>query len=166
LQGRGSSPEAAAGAAIYAARTVKDATVKFEQLYERHAGPPQPARMLQAQAIYDKYAAEGGIFTGAQRVVVGERGPETVLPLNAQGLDFLAALMKRITPGDDARSVGLHGRSTPMISNTHNYYQIDKSNKFTGPIHVTAASPTSFIQQLREQQRHSALGQPLLTSVA
>jgi murein DD-endopeptidase MepM/ murein hydrolase activator NlpD len=166
LAGRGSSPEAAAGLSLYGSRTVRDAALAFELDYERHAGPPQPNRISQAEAIYDRFAAEGGIYNKTQRLVVGERGPEAVLPLNERGVDFLSALMKKLTPGLEARTVHQQGRATPMCSHTTNYYSIDKGNKFTGPIQVVANSPKGFLRELREQQRHGALGQPLLNARA
>ena len=160
LQGKGSSAEGAAGSALGAARSVGEAARAFELQYERHAGGAQPARTRQAQAIYDKYAADGAIVKGAQRMIVGEAGPEAVIPLNARGADFMSNLM-----GTDARSVGMHG--TPMRGGVHVYNtRIDKSTNFSGPITVQANDPNELLAKLQARQRVMALSRPALAGSA
>ena len=51
LNGGTQSSEKAAGDAIVAATNVADATVAFELKYERHAGAPQPQRVINAEEI-------------------------------------------------------------------------------------------------------------------
>src|SRR5262249_6473270 len=53
LDGGGPIPEKAAGDAVKASVDVADATIKFETLYERHAGPPDPGRIVEAERILD-----------------------------------------------------------------------------------------------------------------
>jgi TP901 family phage tail tape measure protein len=155
LAGHGSSPEGAAGAALRQARSVAEAARAFEMKYERHAGPPQPNRTSQAQAIYDRYAADGAIIhKGPQRLVVGEEGPEAVIPLNDKGGEFLA------------RSLGL--TTAPMAGGSVSIsnYRIDRSTNFTGPITVQANDPNELLAKLQARQRVRALSRPSLTGSA
>ena len=147
----GRSPEGAAGAALRNAKSVAAAARAFELGYERHAGGPQAGRVSQAQAIYAKYAADGAIVNGAQHMVVGESGPEAVIPLNDRGADFMA------------RSIGLTTMAgTGGHMSIHNY-RIDRSTNFTGPIHVTAQDPNEMLAKLQARQRVRALSRPSLT---
>ena len=160
LAGRGTSPEGAAGMALANARSVEEAARAFEMKYERHKPPPQPIRVTQAEDVYDKYAAQGAIVKGAQRLVVGERGPEAVIPLNAHGADFMSQLM-----GADSRRIGLH--STPMGGGVYVYNtKVDHSTNFSGPITVSANNPHELLNQLKSRQRVMALSRPSLTGSA
>lgn len=165
LAGKGGSPEGAAGAALRNSHTIRAATLAFELMYERHAGPPQPGRISQAESIYRKFAGNGAVFGhGAQNVVVGERGPEVVLPLDHKGAEFISALMKRMSVGSEARGMNARG-STPMrTSHVTQNYKIDKSSTFTGPITVKADDARGFFHSVKEQQRHGALSAPSLSS--
>jgi lysophospholipase L1-like esterase len=60
LNGATSSPEGPAGQDLIAATDVGQATLAFETKYERHAGPPQPDRIIQAQQILDSGFSGGG----------------------------------------------------------------------------------------------------------
>lgn len=60
LNGATPSPEKAAGLNLVATTNVAEATVSFETKYERHAGPPQPSRIVEAQRILD-LARAGGV---------------------------------------------------------------------------------------------------------
>lgn len=54
------SNESAAYKAITESTTLEEATVAFEVKYERHAGPPQPDRITEAQKWLDKFGQLGG----------------------------------------------------------------------------------------------------------
>lgn len=56
LLGQGPSAEKFAGDKFFGAASLPEATLAFEIYYERHAGPPQPARITQAEAFLAKYA--------------------------------------------------------------------------------------------------------------
>lgn len=60
LNGGTPSAERAAGISLAATTNVAEATVSFETRYERHAGPPQAARIVEAQRILD-LARAGGV---------------------------------------------------------------------------------------------------------
>lgn len=61
LNGIGASPEAAAGELLMATTDVGSATLTFETKYERHAGAPNPARIVEAQRILDQgFTGSGG----------------------------------------------------------------------------------------------------------
>lgn len=69
--------EQPAGAELLVSDTVPTATVIFETLYERHAGPVQPIRVTHAQAIYDRHIATDSGPAAAQ--------PCTPLPAPGSG---------------------------------------------------------------------------------
>lgn len=52
--------EKAAGDAVKASEDITEATVAFELQYERHAGGPQPDRVVEAQKILDRLKGSGG----------------------------------------------------------------------------------------------------------
>lgn len=80
LQGKGPSPESAAGQALKAAKSVAQAALIFETQYERHAGPPQPSRISQAQAIFERFAHDqGGLARGTGLMSKQVIQPERVL---------------------------------------------------------------------------------------
>lgn len=62
LEGQGPAPQKAAGDALKAAANVAEATLAFEVKYERHAGDPQPERIVEAERILE-LAKSGGIST-------------------------------------------------------------------------------------------------------
>jgi murein DD-endopeptidase MepM/ murein hydrolase activator NlpD len=108
----------------------------------------------------NNWYGEGAIFDGgAQTIGVGERGAEIVMPLDRKGVDFLAALMERVSPGLDGRNTNTGGYSQPICAHTVNTYQIDRSTSFTGPITVQANDPNQFIGELRNRERARALSQ-------
>lgn len=53
LEGETTSPEKAAGDHLKATTNVAEATVSFETKYERHAGPPQPSRIVEAERVLE-----------------------------------------------------------------------------------------------------------------
>ena len=108
-----------------------------------------------------KGAAEGGIFADPDIIGIGEKGPEMVLPLNGQGIDFLADLMNRVSAGTEGRAGNVRG-SSPVQVHTLNTYQIDRSATFTGDITVTANNPNELVAALRARQRTAAMANPAM----
>lgn len=47
-----------AGRILFATTNITDATLAFEVKFERHAGPPQPARIAQAKTIYKEFTGQ------------------------------------------------------------------------------------------------------------
>jgi hypothetical protein len=78
LNGGTASSEGAAGEDLVNQTDVAGATTSFETKYERHAGPPQPTRITDAQAIKD---AAAGFAAGAAAGTCGAAGTisETLL---------------------------------------------------------------------------------------
>jgi hypothetical protein len=104
----------------------------------------------------NNWYGEGAVFDGAQTIGVGESGPEAVIPLNDQGLGFMANVM--------ARSVGMG--SSPMAGGSTYNTKIDRSTNFTGPITVQAQNPEELLSKLQARQRVMALSRPALTGSA
>ena len=78
LNGGTPSAERAAGISLVATTNVAEATVSFETRYERHAGPPQAARIVEAQRVLDLALAGGLEGTTAKPVIAldpGHGGP-------------------------------------------------------------------------------------------
>lgn len=59
LEGRTASAEKKAGDALKASTDLATATLAFETKYERHAGPPQPSRITDAENILNEARAKG-----------------------------------------------------------------------------------------------------------
>ena len=121
LQGKGSSPEGAAGTALLGTRTVAAAARSFMLDYERPADQSESAiapRVSQAQGWYERFAANGvQIPAGMTRIISG--GGESVVS-REQSAAFVelakaAAAMRtqRIGPVDPAHPV-YAGRPDPM----------------------------------------------------
>lgn len=64
----GGGPDGTAGELLVNTTNVADATVTFETKYERHSGPPQPERIVEAQRVLDEVdrsgASAGGTCNG------------------------------------------------------------------------------------------------------
>lgn len=101
--------------------------------------------------------ARGAIVSGGGRkAIIGEHGPEMVLPLDGRGADFMADLLSRysINGAEKVRTSG----SVPVTSNTSTYYQrIDQGNHFHGPISVQAQDPYALVAALEKQARMKKL---------
>lgn len=54
LNGETGSSESAAGADLVSSTNVAEATLSFETKYERHAGPPQPERIVEGEEILQR----------------------------------------------------------------------------------------------------------------
>lgn len=107
---------------------------------------------------------DGAIFSGAQQIGVGERGPELALPLNNGGANFLADLFAKIYVGSEAKQTNVRYSQAP-VGHTSTTYQIDRSTTFSGPISVHANNPNELISQLKARQRTYALAQQSLGGV-
>jgi hypothetical protein len=59
LEGRAAANEKAAGDHLKATTNVAEATLSFETKYERHAGPPQPDRIVEAERVLQLARSQG-----------------------------------------------------------------------------------------------------------
>lgn len=107
----------------------------------------------------DNWYGNGSVFTGAQTIGIGEKGPEAVIPLNDRGADFMSNLMRKSSVGSAGRAVATAGFAQPMVAHTIHSYQIDRSTTFSGSITVQANNPNELIAKLRDRQRVQALSQ-------
>lgn len=110
--------------------------------------------------------AMGGIALRPQVGVVAENGnPEAMIPLNAQGVSFMALVMKAAMQqsGLSTTSFAMSRASSyaaPVwnigsVSNT-----IDNSSNFSGAVTVIAQNPNEMGRQLAQQKRLNALTKP------
>jgi SLT domain-containing protein len=106
--------------------------------------------------------ATGVLATSPTRALIGEAGPEAVLPLNNQGVDFLLNLAKQLnSDGWSARNSNRYAsKLEPTISTTH----VDSSTNFTGPVTVQAQDPNAMANALKNKARMAALTRPDLTT--
>jgi hypothetical protein len=106
-----------------------------------------------------RYFAEGGIVNRRQEAVIGEAGPEVVVPLNERGAEFFASAMQRYATPADARQAMVSPYSTPVsVSITQTY---DNRTMFTGPIEVQANDPDELAVRAAAKQRRQRLSQPV-----
>lgn len=117
----------------------------------RYGDPNNAYRTWESRSPH--WYGDGSVFTQANVIGVGERGPEAVIPLNDQGGEFLA------------RSIGLTTMAGGRNVSIHNY-RIDRSTNFTGPITVQANDPAQMLAKLQARQRVRALSRPSLTGSA
>lgn len=110
----------------------------------------------------NNWYGDGAIVSGGARTaVIGERGPEMVLPLNDRGAEFIHEIIGRTQVGKEGNAT--HDQCyTPRISHTQNTYHVDKSTQFTGNITVQANNPGEMLNELKQRQRLLALSQPQL----
>lgn len=100
--------------------------------------------------------AQGSIFTGAQTIGVGERGPEAVIPLDERGVSFLAASMAKVVDATSARSLLPQQQRMP-VSVSHTSHAYDQRAMFTGDITVQSEDPDVMARRLAAKQRRQNL---------
>jgi len=127
---------------------------------ERYGNPNKAWDFWQAHHWY----GDGAVFSGAQTIGVGERGPEAVIPLNDRGADFMTNLMSKYGSGNAGRALNVRG-SQPIYISNQNTYHIDRSTTFSGAITVQADNPGQLIAALQQRQRMMAMANPALGGV-
>ena len=101
---------------------------------------------------------KGGVVRGPKMAVVGEAGPEAVLPLNNQGAAYLIDTLRRYMAPDEARAVVTAGHDVPVLNtSTSSSTSYDQSMRFMGPITVNSDTPEVFESRMRARQRSEAL---------
>ena len=126
---------------------------------ERYGNPVKAQQFWKAHNWY----GDGAIFNGgAQKVVgLGERGPEMVLPLNQQGVDYMLAVMQQYSAADAKRAVGAaRGVPTQSAGSTSYYSRVDRSTNINGPITVQSNDPRDMLRKLEGEKRIAALTSP------
>lgn len=101
------------------------------------------------------FMALGGIVAGGpRRTVLGEAGPEAVIPLNSKGAAFMASTIKEALTSGYAVPARMH------TSSNSNSTSMDYSNNFNGPITVEASDPSELARKLEAKARMQRLVRP------
>lgn len=100
--------------------------------------------------------AAGGIVTAATRALVGEAGPEAVIPLNTQGVSILSAAMQNFMSQSEARGLQASQGQSYVTYDSSTSYE-DHSTRIEGPITVQANDPQEFMAEARRQAARSNL---------
>jgi len=104
--------------------------------------------------------ATGGIFNTPRHAIVGDAGPEALLPLDTHGAHFLAGMVMQVT-----KQMAMQSSLIPTVpSYKGGTTQIDASTNFTGPVTVEASDPAEMARKLKEQARIKKLTRPSLVS--
>ena len=100
---------------------------------------------------------EGAIFNSPQKIGVGERGPEMVLPLYGRGVEFLDSLLNRGRQ-KDWRDTFVRRDGVPEVSKQITYNShYDHSTHYTGNITVMSQDPEEMGRKLEARRRQQAL---------
>lgn len=113
---------------------------------------------LGAKAFWERnhWYGDGAVFNGPNKIGVGERGPEAVIPLNQRGVDFVHELMKRNST--DSKRTMVTANGVPHTVNATTYYQrIDSGTHINGNIIVPANDPDTLIRKLQAKKREEAM---------
>lgn len=102
-----------------------------------------------------EWFAEGGIVNKHTQAILGERGPELVMPLDDVGVDFLASLMKRLNT-DTTWANSMPGGGSQTIVNNY-YQQIDQGNHMHGAVTVVANDTNAMYRGLEREARRERL---------
>jgi hypothetical protein len=100
----------------------------------------------------------GGLINRPTLGVVGEKGPEAILPLNKSGLEFMLSLMNRYATQSEVRMLTTNQRRAEITSNQNvSSMSYDQHTEFSGPISVVANDPDEMARSLVSRQRRQAL---------
>lgn len=105
---------------------------------------------------------KGGVFDAPQMIGVGESGPETVIPLDGRGAQFVAQTLKaslQMMDVNELRRGRTSGYASQARSEMH-YHHTDASTNFTGSVTVVAQDPNEMARKLKEKARMQALTRP------
>lgn len=101
---------------------------------------------------------DGAIFTGPRKIGVGENGPETVLPLNEVGAQFLANVLSRFHIQPGTSEAPLAGRQVVQAQTVNYYQKVDQAQHFgENSVIVKADDPNKIFRALQEKQRQQRL---------
>lgn len=92
--------------------------------------------------------AEGGIALSTQYGIVGEGGPEAIIPLNSKGARFMADALAMMHTSGKNMSVGEARQAMQVYNNSTN---------FNGEIRVEAQDPDEMVRKLKHRARMDSL---------
>lgn len=124
--------------------------------FDFSSAPSASASLAHHYGLPGPHMALGGVLTKAQHFTAGEAGPEAVIPLDSRGVRVMADAMSRYINNDQARTMIVGDRHTPIVyhGETYNY---DHSTQFTGAIRVEASDPDEMARKLARKQRSDNL---------
>jgi hypothetical protein len=131
--------------------------------YEISGMAAESQRENLAQHFYDRMHAAGAVIRGPRYGLIGEAGPEMVLPLDQRGLNymtqFIEATAKALLTQMNTAGTGVFGQAGPaqVLKQTTNQ---DYSTKITGPITVKASDPRKMARDLAKMSRFANLALP------
>jgi murein DD-endopeptidase MepM/ murein hydrolase activator NlpD len=94
----------------------------------------------------------GGIFNGPQRIGIGERGPEAVIPMNQMGVGVLAQAFGQAVTAAELSQMVQSGHAEKVVYHSETT-TIDNSTHYEGDITVKADDPLTLKRQLEAAQR-------------
>lgn len=97
LEGQTPSPEKRAGDLLKATTNVAEAALSFETKYERHAGPPQPQRIADAEEILRNARADGTL-TASLSVTSSQTADLCATNPSSSGEDFPSKVLAYAWP--------------------------------------------------------------------
>ncbi len=92
--------------------------------------------------------ASGGIAMNEQLAIIGDGGPEAIIPLNAFGAGFMAESLKQMYTNNKNMPIGESAGAMQVYNNSTN---------FNGEIHIKANNPNEIAEQLKHRKRMDAL---------
>jgi len=92
--------------------------------------------------------ASGGIARREQLAIIGDGGPEAVIPLNSFGAEFMGEMLK---------SMYTNNKNMPMGESAGAMQVYNNSTNFNGEIHIRANNPNEIAEQLKHRKRMDAL---------
>ena len=95
-----------------------------------------------------KKRASGGIAMNEQLAIIGDGGPEAIIPLNAFGAGFMAESLKQMYTNNKNMPIGESAGAMQVYNNSTN---------FNGEIHIKANNPNEIAEQLKHRKRMDAL---------
>ena len=100
---------------------------------------------------------DGGLFTGAQTIGVGERGTELVMPMDHNGVSQLAQAFGRAVHPDDLRQMLTSGHSDKVTYVSNVSSEDHSTTLHADVIEVKSEDPLDFANQLAARTRAGRL---------
>lgn len=96
---------------------------------------------------------DGGVFTEPQRIGVGERGPEAVIPLDARGMKAMTGALRAYVGLDEARTILSGGRATAITVHSEHHHHDNRVDMTGAKIEVRADDPHEFGRKVETRVR-------------
>jgi hypothetical protein len=101
---------------------------------------------------------DGGIFSGAQTIGVGERGPELVTPLDQGGVSTLAQAFRAALSPADMVAMMVGGHQTPVSHVDNSTHVADHStNVHAEKLEIVSDDPNDMLRKVVAKAKTAAL---------